>query len=62
IRGLTFPVEMASNSLGPLSGGIVFDLTGSYQAALLVYGLLGVSASLFMLTARPPRRAQAISD
>jgi len=61
IRGLTFPAEMAANSLGPLSGGIVFDLTGSYQAALLVYGLLGVSASLFMLTARPPRRTPAVS-
>ncbi|MBI2912266.1 MAG: MFS transporter [Chloroflexi bacterium] len=59
IRGVTFPVEMASNSLGPLSGGIVFDLTGSYQAALLAYGLLGVSASLLMLTARPPRRPPA---
>lgn len=56
IRGLTFPFEMAANSLGPLSGGIVFDLTGHYHAALLAYGLIGVSSAGFMLLSRPPRR------
>jgi MFS family permease len=45
-----------AGALGSLSGGLVFDLTGSYRPIFLVSAFITAGASLVALLARPPRR------
>ena len=60
IRGIATPFRLAASSLGPVLGGVLYDLTGSYAASFglfaVMFALGGVVASL----AKPPgRRATA---
>lgn len=42
-------------ALGPYSGGLVFDLTGSYLPIFLAGALLVVASAALTSLARPPR-------
>ena len=61
IRGLTAPVQLGLNALGPLLATLVFDSRGSYDLIFGVFaGLMGVGAVLILLAA-PPRHKAAPS-
>ena len=47
-------------ALGGWGSGVIFDLTGSYQAAFangLLWNLLNVSIAVYLLQCSPPRLA-----
>jgi MFS family permease len=56
IQGVTLPVQLAGQAMGPVLSGFLFDLTGAYNSAFL--GLAGVVTlgSMLVLTAVPPGR------
>ncbi len=56
IQGVTLPVQLIGQAMGPVLSGFLYDLTGSYSSPFL--GLAGVVTlgSSLVLTAVPPRR------
>lgn len=59
IRGVLLPLNLVSLGGGPLFAAFVYDVTHSYQMALLIMAaLLALSAGVMAL-ARPPRRLAA---
>ncbi|MBI4310952.1 MAG: MFS transporter [Chloroflexi bacterium] len=59
VRGVVWPVQMLSNSVGPLSAAIAYDVMGTYVPIFTVFaGLMVFSAGLVFM-ARPPVRAEA---
>jgi len=44
-------------ALGPLPFGRIFDLTGSYSTAILIFLALPVACAIAALLARPPHRS-----
>lgn len=60
IFGVVGLVESAASAGGPLVASVVFDITGSYQTALQLYGLGGaIGVALFALARKPVRRPAA---
>jgi MFS transporter, OFA family, oxalate/formate antiporter len=55
IRGITLPVQIGGQAVGPITAGFVFDATGSYHAVFLVFASVVAIGSLLVLTAVPPR-------
>lgn len=55
IRGVTLPAQLGGQALGPVTAGILFDVTGSYQGAFLGFAAVVALGSLLVLTAVPPR-------
>jgi MFS family permease len=55
IRGVIWPVQMGSNSMGPLSVALVFDSTDSYIPIFAVFGVLTLASALCVFLARPPQ-------
>lgn len=59
IAGISRAINMPVGFLGPIAAGWIYDSTGSYMTAFLLFAiLLGVSAVIMSLTAppKPPRR------
>ena len=54
IRGLTHPVVMTANAIGPLLGGIIFDLRGDYTLAYVTFGTVTLIGAVLAWVARPP--------
>ena len=54
IRGLALPVQVVGQAAGPLLAGVLYDVTGSYQAPMLVFAGLGCLAALAGALARVP--------
>jgi MFS transporter, OFA family, oxalate/formate antiporter len=60
IRGLASPIQLGMNALGPVLGGLAFDITGSYFIAFAGFGILYlVSAALMFFVRRPIPRTNA---
>jgi len=57
--GLVFGIAGPSSSLGPVLGGLVFDLTRSYAWAFGGAAVLNLVALAFLAVARPPSRTTA---
>ncbi len=57
IRGITTASMVVFAALGPLPIGRIFDLTGSYSTAILIFLALPVACAIAALLARPPRRS-----
>jgi sugar phosphate permease len=55
IRGVTLPVQIGGQALGPVAAGVVFDLTGGYHGAFVLFAAAVSLASFFVLAAVPPR-------
>jgi sugar phosphate permease len=55
IRGITLPVQIGGQAIGPVAAGAVFDLTGGYHGAFVFFAGAVALASLLVLTAVPPR-------
>jgi OFA family oxalate/formate antiporter-like MFS transporter len=57
IRGITLPVQIGGQAVGPVTAGFVFDATGSYHAVFLLFAGVVALGSLLVLTAIPPGSA-----
>jgi sugar phosphate permease len=58
IQGVTLPVQLAGQALGPVTAGFVFDVTGTYHQAFLGFAGVVLLGSACVLTATPPRRPE----
>lgn len=56
IRGLTFGAEIVGAAIGPLPFGLIYDLLGSYTAAIMGVIPLALAAMVAVLAAVPPGR------
>jgi MFS transporter, OFA family, oxalate/formate antiporter len=57
IRGVTLPMQLGGQAVGPITAGVVFDVTGEYDLAFIGFACLVAIGSLLVLTAVPPRKA-----
>ena len=55
IRGFTISAQIGGQAVGPVLAGFMFDATGSYQIALLVFTGAASLAGIMVLFATPPR-------
>jgi MFS family permease len=61
LLGIAFVMHQAGSSLGAWGGGLIFDMTGSYDRAWQTGVLIGFGAGVVqILVGGPPRRRQAI--
>jgi MFS family permease len=58
LLGISFVVHQAGSSLGAWGGGLVFDLTGSYDRAWQIGTLIGLTAGIVQIVAGGPTRRQ----
>jgi len=56
IRGLTLPMQISGQAVGPVISGFMFDANGNYQAAFFILGIGVALAALMVVAAVPPRR------
>jgi MFS transporter, OFA family, oxalate/formate antiporter len=54
IRGITLPVQIGGQAVGPITAGFVFDASGSYHMVFLCFAGVVALGSLLVLTAVPP--------
>lgn len=57
IRGVALTVQVLAQATGPMIAGILHDWTGDYRTSMITFGVLGLTAALAALFAKPPRRA-----
>jgi MFS family permease len=58
LLGVSFVVHQAGSSLGAWGGGLIFDLTGSYDDAWQIGTLIGFAAGVVQIVAGGPTRRQ----
>jgi OFA family oxalate/formate antiporter-like MFS transporter len=58
IRGITLPVQIGGQAVGPVAAGFVFDATGSYHLVFLVFAGVVTLGSVLVLAAVPPSSAE----
>jgi hypothetical protein len=58
IRGITLPVQIGGQAVGPISAGFVFDASGSYHVVFLSFAGMVALGSVLVLTAVPPGSAK----
>jgi MFS family permease len=58
LLGLSFVVHQAGSSLGAWGGGLIFDLSGSYDRAWQIGTLIGFGAGVVQILAGGPTRRQ----
>jgi OFA family oxalate/formate antiporter-like MFS transporter len=58
IRGITLPAQIGGQAIGPITAGLVFDATGSYQTVFLFFAGVVALGSVLVLSAVPPRHTQ----
>lgn len=56
LLGLSFVVHQAGSSLGTWGGGLIFDLSGSYDPAWQIGALIGFAAGVVQILAGGPTR------
>ena len=61
IRGVTLPVQIGGQAVGPIMAGAVFDYTDSYIGAFLFFAVMVSVGSALVLIAAPPE-AEAVAD
>ncbi|MGQ4809544.1 L-lactate transporter [Candidatus Entotheonellaceae bacterium PAL068K] len=59
IQGITLPIQIGGQALGPIIAGLVFDATGAYYSAFVAFASVAIFGSVMVLTAVPPRRSGA---
>ena len=59
IRGLTLPVQIAGQTIGPITSGYLFDITGTYRWAFYGFGSVASLGALLVLSAIPPKKLPA---
>jgi MFS family permease len=61
VRGVVWPVQMLSNSVGPLSAAVAYDMLGTYNPVYAVFAILMVFCAGLVFLAKPPKRATTSS-
>jgi len=56
LLGLAFVMHQVGSSLGAFGGGLIFDLTGSYDSAWKIGVLIGFTAGVVQIVAGGPAR------
>jgi sugar phosphate permease len=56
IQGLVTLVQTIAQAIGPIAGGLAYDVSGSYVPAFSAFAIAGFAASVFVFLARPPAR------
>jgi MFS family permease len=54
IRGLASPFRFIASASGPVIGGVLYDVTGSYAWAFAVFAAAFAMGGAVALAARPP--------
>jgi predicted MFS family arabinose efflux permease len=63
LLGMSFVVHQVGSSLGTWGGGLIFDLTGSYDPAWRVGTVIGITAGLAQIVfGGPSRPKKAVED
>ena len=62
IRGVTLPVQIGGQAVGPVMAGTVFDYTHSYMGAFLFFATVVAIGSLLILTAVPPEAESRLPE
>ena len=55
ITGITLPVQVGGQALGPIIAGFLYDFTGSYLWPFRIFATAVFIAGLLVLTATPPK-------
>ena len=55
ITGITLPVQVGGQALGPVIAGFLYDFTGSYLWPFRIFSTAVFIAGILVLTATPPR-------
>ena len=58
LLGLSFVVHQLGSSLGAWGGGLIFDLSGSYDAAWQIGTIIGLGAGMIQILAGGPTRGR----
>ena len=58
LLGLSFVVHQIGSSLGAWGGGLIFDLSGSYDAAWQIGTVIGFGAGIIQILAGGPSRGR----
>jgi len=61
IRGLTAPVTMLTNALGPFLAALTFDVTGSYSLILWSFVAICCGSTIFWFLAIPPNQRETVT-
>ena len=56
IRGLTLPIQISGQAIGPVVSGFMFDAIGTYRPAFFIFGVGVALAAMLVLAAVPPRK------
>ncbi len=56
IRGLTLPIQISGQAIGPVISGFMFDSSGSYQLSFFIFGAGVVVAAVGVLAPTPPQK------
>ena len=56
IRGLTLPIQISGQAVGPVISGFMFDAWGTYQIPFFMFGIGACLAAFMVLAASPPRK------
>jgi len=62
VIGTMFTISSPSAAIGPLIGGYIYDLTGSYQSAFFLGALTNLLALALLFISKPPRRTEVRGD
>ena len=60
IRGLTEPFLALGQAIGSVLSGVIFDITGTYKGAFILYAFLGLAVTFLLLFAKPPKVKMSI--
>ncbi|MFC2021844.1 MFS transporter [Chloroflexota bacterium] len=54
VRGLSRPLHLIGNAFGPIIAGRVYDTTGSYERAFIVFIVIFLASSLWVFLSKTP--------
>ena len=55
IRGLTLPIQISGQAVGPVLSGFTFDISGSYTIPFIIFGAFAFIGGLLVTFATPPK-------
>ena len=62
IRAIGMPFTILFSAGGPLLAGVLYDRSGSYSAAFLIFAAFSLVGLVLILAARPPQRRAVVSS
>ncbi|MFC1977927.1 MFS transporter, partial [Chloroflexota bacterium] len=62
VRGLGRPLHLIANAFGPIIAGRVYDTTGSYERAFIVFIAIFLSSSLLVFLSKTPPKKESKYD